>query len=160
MSLKPLGGLAQKRKGISLFMEQLIEFVGNHPILSTIWVVLFLWLLFSVINGYFSPIKELGTHDATMLMNREDAVMLDIRAPAEFKKGHILGAKTLTQEQVNKAEFKSLEKFKSKPIIVVCAMGMSARRTASQLFKAGYSQVSVLKGGMNTWNSEGLPVKK
>lgn len=141
-------------------MQQFIEFIGNHPILATIWVVLFLWLIFSFINSHFSPIKDISTHDATMLMNRSDAVMLDIRAPAEFKKGHILGAKTLSQEQVNKADFKSLEKFKSKPIIVVCAMGVSARRTASQLVKAGFPQVSVLKGGMNTWNGEGLPVKK
>jgi len=37
---------------------------------------------------------------------------------------------------------------------------MSAKRTASQLLKAGFSEVSILKGGMNTWNSEGLPVKK
>lgn len=141
-------------------MEQYVEFIGNHPILATIWVVLFLWLIFSVINSYLSPVKELGTHEATMLMNRSDAVMVDIRAPADFKKGHILGAKTLSQEQVNKADFKSLEKFKSKPIIVVCAMGVSARRTATQMLKAGFSQVSVLKGGMNTWSSEGLPVKK
>ena len=141
-------------------MQQFIEFIGNHPILATIWVVLFLWLIFSFINSHFSPIKDISTHDATVLMNRSDAVMLDIRAPAEFKKGHILGAKTLTQEQVNKADYKSLEKFKSKPIIVVCAMGVSARRTASQLVKAGFQQVSVLKGGMNTWTSEGLPVKK
>ena len=141
-------------------MQQFIEFIGNHPILATIWVVLFLWLIFSFINSHFSPIKDISTHDATVLMNRSDAVMLDIRAPAEFKKGHILGAKTLTQEQVNKADYKSLEKFKSKPIIVVCAMGVSARRTASQLVKAGFPQVAVLKGGMNTWTSEGLPVKK
>ena len=141
-------------------MQQFIEFIGNHPILATIWVVLFLWLIFSFINSHFSPIKDISTHDATMLMNRSDAVMLDIRAPAEFKKGHILGAKTLSQEQVNKADFKSLEKLKSKPIIVVCAMGVSARRTASQLIKAGFPQVSVLKGGMNTWNGEGLPVRK
>ena len=141
-------------------MQQFIEFIGNHPILATIWVVLFLWLIFSFINSHFSPIKDISTHDATVLMNRSDAVMLDIRAPAEFKKGHILGAKTLTQEQVNKADYKSLEKFKSKPIIVVCAMVVSARRTASQLVKAGFQQVSVLKGGMNTWTSEGLPVKK
>jgi len=141
-------------------MQQFIEFIGNHPMLATIWVVLFLWLIYSTINSHLSPVKEVGTHGATMLMNREDAVIVDIRTPADFKKGHILGAKTLTQEQVNGADFKSLEKLKSKPIIVVCAMGMTARRTAMQMLKAGFSQVSVLKGGMNTWNSEGLPVKK
>ena len=141
-------------------MQQFVEVIGNHTMLATIWVVLFLWLLYSFINSHLSPVKELGTHDVTLLMNRSEAVVLDIRQPAEFKKGHILGAKTLTQEQVNKADFKSLEKYKNTPIIVVCAMGMSARRTASQLLKNGFSQVSVLKGGMNTWTSAGLPIKK
>lgn len=141
-------------------MQQYIEFIGNNALLATAWVVLFVWLVYSVLSSMLSSVKDLDTQSATMLMNRSDAVMLDIRAPAEFKKGHIMGAKTLTPEQVNKADFKSLEKFKSKPIIVVCAMGMSAKRTASQLQKAGFSEVSVLKGGMNTWNSEGLPVNK
>jgi rhodanese-related sulfurtransferase len=141
-------------------MQQFVEFIGNHPMLATIWVVLFLWLLYSTVNSKLSPIKELGTHAVTLLMNRSDAIVLDIRQQADFKKGHILGAKTLTQEQINKADFKSLEKYKSTPIVVVCAMGVSARRTASQLLKDGFSQVSVLKGGMNTWNAEGLPVKK
>jgi len=141
-------------------MQQYIEFIGNNALLATAWAVLFVWLAYSVISSMLSPVKEVDTQSATMLLNRSDAVMLDIRGPAEFKKGHIMGAKTLTPEQVNKADFKSLEKFKSKPIIVVCAMGMSAKRTASQLLKAGFSEVSVLKGGMNTWSSEGLPVKK
>lgn len=141
-------------------MQQYIEFIGNNALLATAWAVLFVWLVYSFLSGMLSSVKDLDTQSATMLMNRSDAVMLDIRAPAEFKKGHIIGAKTLTPEQVNKADFKSLEKFKSKPIIVVCAMGMSAKRTASQLLKAGFTEVSVLKGGMNTWNSEGLPVKK
>lgn len=141
-------------------MQQFIEFIGNNPILATIWMVLFLWLLYSFIQSHLSPIKELGTHDATLLMNKSEALVLDIRTPADFNKGHILGAKTLSQEQVNKAEFKSLEKFKSTPIIVVCAMGVSARKTATQLLKDGFTQVSILKGGMNTWTSEGLPIKK
>ncbi len=141
-------------------MQQLIEFIGNNPILSIIWIVLFVWLLFSFINARFSPVKELNTHDATVLMNREDAVVLDIRASNEYNKGHILGAKHLGHEQVAKADFSSLEKMKNKPIIVVCAMGMSARKTATQLLKAGFANANVLKGGMNAWQGAGLPIKK
>lgn len=141
-------------------MQQFIEFIGNHPYLATIWLVLFFWLIFSYINSHLSPIKDIGTHDATLLMNKQDAQVIDIRPAAEFKKGHILGAKQLSQEQVNKSEFKSLEKHKNTPIIIVCAMGMSARKAATQLLKAGFTQVSVLKGGMSAWTSAGLPVSK
>lgn len=141
-------------------MDQIIEFVSNHYILSGIWVALFVMLIYSYISSAMSPVKELNTHEATLLINKEDAVVIDIRQPAEFKKGHIIGAKQLKQEQVNKADFKTLEKSKDKPIIVVCAMGMTAKRTALQMLKAGFAKVTVLKGGMNAWQSANLPVVK
>ncbi|MCC2617347.1 rhodanese-like domain-containing protein [Aestuariibacter halophilus] len=141
-------------------MDQLLEFVGNHTILAGIWVALVAILIYSSIAGVLSKVKEIGTHDATMMMNKHDAVVLDIRPAAEFKKGHILGAKQLKPEQVNQGDFSALEKSKNKPIIVVCAMGMTAKRTAAQLSKQGFEQVSVLKGGMNAWQTANLPVAK
>lgn len=141
-------------------MQQLIEFVSNHALLSGVWVVLFVMLVFGLVNGVVSPIKELSTHDATMLINKQDAVVVDIRQQAEFGKGHILGAQLLKQEQVTKNDFSKVEKSKNKPIIVVCAMGMNSRRVAAQMLKAGFEHVSVLKGGMGAWVNAGLPVKK
>lgn len=142
------------------FIEQLIEFVGNNPILSSIWVGLVVFIIYSFVSAKVSPVKELSTHETTLLINKEDAVVLDIRPAAEFKKGHILGSKQIKQEQINKAEFASLEKDKDKPIIVVCAMGMTSKKTASQLLKAGFEKVSVLKGGINAWQAASLPVSK
>ena len=57
-------------------------------------------------------------------------------------------------------DFSSLEKHKDKPIIVVCAAGINATKVANQLLKAGFSQVNLLKGGMNAWTTAGLPVVK
>lgn len=141
-------------------MDQIVEFISNHLILSGIWIGLVVALVYTTIASSLSPIKELSTHEATILMNRDDAVVLDIRPAAEFKKGHILGAKQIKQEQLNKGEFTALEKSKDKPIIVVCAMGMTAKRTAAQMLKAGFANVAVLKGGMNSWQSASLPVAK
>lgn len=141
-------------------MDQIIEFVGNHYMLSGAWVALCVILIYSLISGQLSPVKEVSTHEATLLINKQDAMLVDIRPAAEFNKGHILGAKLLKTEQVTKADFSTLEKNKDKPIIIVCAMGMSAKRTAAQMLKAGFSQVSVLKGGMNAWQGASLPVSK
>ena len=141
-------------------MQQFIEFIGNHYLLSSPWVALAVLLVYSLVSSKFSPVKELGTHDVTLLMNKQDALVLDIRSQNEFKKGHILGAKQIPAEKLNKGEFSALENNKDKPIIVVCAMGMTAKRTALQMLKAGFSQVSVLKGGMNAWQSANLPVAK
>lgn len=141
-------------------MDQLIEFIGNNFILSGIWIALAVTIVFGFINSSLSPVKAITTHDTTVLMNKEDAFVLDIRQSNEFKTGHILGAKQLKPEQINKADFSTLEKNKDKPIIVVCAMGMTAKKTAMQLIKAGFSQVSILRGGMNAWTTAGLPVSK
>ena len=141
-------------------MEQLIEFAGNNFILSGILVALVIALIYSYVNSALSPVKELGTHDATMLINKQDALVLDIRPPAEFKKGHILGAQQLKAEEIREAQFTKLEKHKGTPIIVICALGHSARKTATQLTKAGFPNVSLLKGGMGAWTSAGLPVSK
>lgn len=141
-------------------MQQLVEFIGNHPYLATLWVVLAIFLIYSYIETIISPLKYVSTQEATQLINKEDAVILDIRNTGDFKKGHILGARQIGQEAISKADFSKLENEKNKPIIVVCAMGVSAKRTAMQLLKAGFAKASVLKGGMNTWQGEGLPIKK
>ncbi|WP_100642723.1 rhodanese-like domain-containing protein [Alteromonas facilis] len=141
-------------------MEQIIEFAGNNFLLSAIWVALVIMLVYSYISSAVSPIKEVSTHDATLQINKQDAVVLDIRPPAEFKKGHILGSRQLKPEEIREGNFSKLEKHKDKPIVIVCAMGHSARKTASQLSKAGFAQVSVLKGGYGAWTGAGLPIAK
>ena len=141
-------------------MQQLIEFAGNNFILSGIWVALVVMLIYSFVNGAFSPVKEVNTHEATLLINKEDAVVLDIRDAKSFNAGHILGARQLKPEAIRNCQFGPLEKSKSKPIIVVCAMGNTARKTALDLYKAGFANATLLKGGMNAWQSAGLPVSK
>ena len=141
-------------------MDQMIEFVTNHFILSGLFAALLAALIYTTVASQLSSLKELSTHEATLLMNKEDAYILDIRPAAEFKKGHILGSKQIKAELVTKGDFATLEKSKDKPIIVVCAMGMTSKRTASQMLKAGFENVVTLKGGINAWQGANLPVTK
>lgn len=144
-------------------MDQIIEFTTSTPlisILSIAWVTLVVLIIYSYVGSALSPIKQLSAHEATLLMNKEDAIVLDIRAPNEFKAGHILGSRQLKTEELKEANFAKLEKSKDKPIIVVCAMGMSAKKTASQLLKAGFEKVTILKGGISAWQSASLPISK
>ncbi|TYK66053.1 rhodanese-like domain-containing protein [Colwellia echini] len=141
-------------------MEQLFAFASNNGMLSAVWVALVVMIIGITIKMKMSPIKQLSTQELTFLMNREEGIALDIRKEKEFKAGHILDAINLTGEKITKKDFTSLEKYKDKPIIVVCASGMSAAQTANDLHKVGFSRVSVLKGGMGSWSSAGLPVAK
>jgi rhodanese-related sulfurtransferase len=141
-------------------MDQLIEFAGNNIILAGIWVALVAMLVFSYVSSLTSSIKEVNTHEATLMINKEDAVVVDIRAAKEYKAGHILGARQLKPEALREKNFSMLENSKDKPIILVCAMGNQARSTANAMSKAGFANVNVLKGGMNAWQSASLPTSK
>ena len=141
-------------------MEQLITFAGNHPTLSMLWLIIVILLIGISIKMKMSPIKALTPQELTFLVNREGGMVVDIRPEKEFKTSHILDAINLSSEKINNNDFVNLEKHKDKPIIVVCAAGMTASKVANQLLKAGYSKVSLLKGGMGAWSGAGLPVAK
>lgn len=141
-------------------MEQFTEFLANHPMLSAAWVGIFVAIIVTSIRIKLSPIKQLSPQELTLAVNREDGLILDIRPEKEFKSSHIIDAKHITQEKIKNNDFATLEKYKDKPIIVVCTAGITAAKVADQLFKAGFSQASLLKGGMNAWTGAGLPVVK
>ena len=141
-------------------MDQFITFLTAHPMLSAAWVGIFLAIIVMTIKIQFSPIKQLSPQELTFAVNKEDGIVLDIRTEKDFKVSHILDAKHLTVEKINKNELATLEKYKDKPIIVVCTAGITASTVASKLFKAGYTKTRLLKGGMNAWVNAGLPVTK
>ncbi|WP_240224324.1 rhodanese-like domain-containing protein [Rheinheimera hassiensis] len=141
-------------------MQQYIEFVTNHPILSAVWVVLFIMLITSLIKSRFSAIKQISPTELTLQVNRNNAVVLDIRTEADFAKGHITGAKHLPLADIEKQQLAGLEKQKDVPIIVVCQAGMTASKAASSLVKQGFTTVSILQGGMGSWTGASLPVVK
>lgn len=141
-------------------MDQLITFAMSQPLLSAIWLALVLMIVVITIRIKMSPIKQLSTQQMTFLVNRESGVVVDTRSDKDFKAGHIVDAIHLNSDKVSKNDFTSLEKHKDDPIIIVCSAGISASKVASQMAKAGFTRVSLLKGGMNAWQSAGLPVTK
>jgi len=141
-------------------MDQFIEFARDHMLLSGLWIGLVVLLAYSFINPLVSKVKRVDNHGATLLINKQDAVLLDIRQQKDFKAGHIVGAKQIKPEEVREGNFVKLEKYKNTPIIVVCAMGNLAAGTASKMSKQGFTDVSVLSGGMGAWQGAGLPVEK
>jgi rhodanese-related sulfurtransferase len=141
-------------------MEQFITFASNNGLLSAVWVAIVVMIIVITIKIQLSPIKQISTQELTFLMNREQGVALDIRKEKEFNTSHILDAINLSNDKITKNGFASLEKHKENPIIVVCSAGLVASKVASDLHKAGFARVSILKGGMGAWIGAGLPVTK
>ena len=97
---------------------------------------------------------------ATHLINREDALILDVRDPGEYGSGHILGAKNVPLSRIDAAGSEIAAKRRDKPVIVYCDGSNRATKAAAALRSQGFSRVLNLSGGLGAWQQAGLPVEK
>lgn len=139
-------------------MQEIMQFASNHPILSLAWVVLLVLVIVTTVKGMFSKVKTISRGEATRLINKEDAVVVDVRSRDDFRRGHISGALNVAAAEIKKGNIDELAKHKAQPIIVVCATGQSAGDSAAHLSAAGFERVSVLKEGISGWSGENLPL--
>lgn len=128
------------------------------PVLSIAWVALLVAVLFTTFKGLMSKVKVITRGEATRLINKEDAVVVDLRQRDDFRKGHIAGSINLLPSDIKANNVGELEKHKAQPIIVVDGSGMQAQEPASALNKAGFEKVFVLKEGIAGWSGENLPL--
>lgn len=133
-------------------------------ILQNIWLVLLalvsgLTLIWPSVSGRISGIKQVGPQEAVMLLNHEDALILDVREDSEYRDGRIPKARHIPLRQL-KDRLEDLEKYKDRAIIAVCRTGSRSSHACNLLRKAGYERVHNLAGGMVAWEQAGLPKEK
>ncbi|KNH00566.1 Rhodanese-related sulfurtransferase [Candidatus Burkholderia brachyanthoides] len=97
--------------------------------------------------------------EATMLINRRNAVVIDLRPAAEFAKGHLPSARNIEQAELQ-AKIGQIAKNKSNPVVLVCQTGQQSQRASRIVTEAGYAEVHVLEGGVDAWQKAGMPVVK
>ena len=140
-------------------MDRLLEFAQQNLMLSLVLAGLTLALVVTEVMRLFRGFKAVSPAQLTELINRENALVVDLRGQGDFEKGHIIGARHVLPSQVD-PEGKLLAKAKESPVVLVCAVGVTASATAQKLVKAGFKKVSVLDGGIGAWTGAGLPLAK
>ena len=102
---------------------------------------------------------SLTAQGAVQLINRERAVVVDVREPEEFAAGHVTGAKNVPLNQLEQ-KLAATVKNKSLPLLLVCATGARAQRAVATAKKLGYEQAQAVAGGLKSWKDANLPVEK
>ena len=100
----------------------------------------------------------LSHHEVTQLLNRDEAVLVDVRESKDYKVGHISSAINIPHNKIKDADGQ-LAKYKSKTIVIVDKLGQHAGHCGKVLKEKGYNTVR-LKGGMTEWLTQNLPVQK
>lgn len=103
--------------------------------------------------------NSLTPTQAAMLINRENAQLIDIREPNEYVAGHLCDARNIPAGSLAERAGE-LEQFKDTPVILVCQSGARSSAACSTLAKLGFSKVHSLAGGTVAWVEAGLPLKK
>lgn len=140
-------------------MERLPEFFSNHSSLAMAFVVILGTLLWTLWQGLGRGLKKLSPMDATQLINREDAVVVDVRTDGEFNQGHIVNAVNIPKKSIEE-QLTKLNKYRNRPIIMACRTGQVASGVGSTLRKNGFEQVYNLAGGLVAWEGANLPLVK
>lgn len=140
-------------------MDHFITFIIHHWALWLALVLVVGLIIFLEFKERFYGVVSVNPHQATQLINREHATVLDIRTPDEFKQGHIIDAKNIISNDLPN-QLPGLEHDKNKPIIIVCYAGQSSLKAGKLLLKHGLTKVYSLKGGLNAWREAKLPVVK
>jgi len=144
-------------------MERVIEFASHNPILVLAFVAILGLFIFTEIRRSMRGYREVEPTQATRMIN-DGALVIDVRQPDVFKKGHVAGAANFPAERIDGQMDeinKRVKKAKGQPVLVYDELGMSGGRVASQLAKKELGvEIFNLKGGLTAWKRENMPVKK
>jgi rhodanese-related sulfurtransferase len=133
------------------------HYVQANWMLILIFVTSGVMLLWPTFQRRMSGMTDIGTMQATRLINSERAATLDLRETREFVDGKVPGAIHIPLSQL-KDRVGELAKFKERPLIAYCARGMRSRSAGSVLAKAGFTKLYNLAGGHKAWKDAGLPL--
>ncbi len=139
-------------------MENLIQYVTNHPLLVGAAVLALIVVVTFESRMRATAFAAVSSQELIRLMN-QGALVLDIRKPEEFAAGHVSGAKQLPSDKILTAG-ESFKRFKDKPVIVYCDSGSLAAAAVRQLNAQGFTKAFTLRGGFAGWRAENLPVAK
>lgn len=136
-------------------MENTLEFVQNNLMYVMLAVTSGAMLIWQTVNSggrnHVSPMQ------ATLLLNREDALVIDVREASEWSAGHIPNSRHIAIGQLEK-QIHEIEKFKTRPLIVNCQTGNRSSSACGTLKKHGFEKVYNLAGGIGAWRDAGLPI--
>ncbi|WP_425456114.1 rhodanese-like domain-containing protein [Cognatilysobacter terrigena] len=123
------------------------------------FVVLTVAIIATEVARLFRPYKALTPAQLTALVNREDALVVDVSPATDFEKGHIAGSRNV-QASAFGPEHKLLAAAKDKHVVIVCRTGQGSADQAGKLKKAGFAHVHWLDGGIAAWQQADLPLVK
>ncbi len=138
-------------------LEQYIEFASRHQIMVLVFIALFCALIYTQARIMIARVKKLGSNAATVMINRENGVYVDVRANNLFSQGHIAGSVNITLQDIKSGKLNRIDSYKDKPVILVGKDKMDSDCfNGAVSFLAGVCSTNLL---IDAYLSEAIPFK-
>jgi rhodanese-related sulfurtransferase len=134
-------------------MALFLEFLAEQWILAAALLAVITML---VLHETRKSGPSLSPQQAINLVNAEQGVFVDLRDAATFKQGHIVDALNIPATKLAD-RIGELEKYRERPVVLVCKMGQQAGAAGKQLRAARFEKVYKMRGGMMEWGNLQLP---
>ncbi len=137
----------------------MLQFLENNLIVVTIAMVSGYMLFWTYFGNRLRGIKDVDTAGAMTLINRQNALVLDVREQSEYDAGHIINSRLIPMGQLRE-RIGELEKYRERPLVVVCRSGNRSASASAFLNKQGFTGVHNLDGGIMAWQKSSLPLER
>ena len=135
------------------------DFIASNFVLFAALGIIIALIVRMEIKRALRGFKSVTPAEAVRFINKEDALVLDIRESNELSQGSIRGARHLALS-VLKQRLEELQEYIEKPVIAYCKAGNRSTQACEILKKNNFSNVMSLKGGLEAWKMDNLPVVK
>ncbi len=138
-------------------MSNFIAFAQGNVFLVGAFAALIIITIAFEIQKLAKPYSDIGPNETVRLINREGAVLLDLRESHEIGNGTIQNAKHLPVSALQQ-RLADISSLKNTPLVAFCANGLRAPAACRLLRKHGFSRVYHLKGGITSWQQANMPL--
>jgi len=134
-----------------------VEFFNQNIWLFIALIVVFNMLILSIFQGRVKGVNTISALEMPRLQRDKKSIIIDVNTSKDFDLSHIPDSKNFQLEDLN-AENKDLLKHKDSTTILVCQTGTRSTKAAKQLLPLGFTNITILRGGLLSWTKENLPV--
>src|SRR5579862_3254991 len=139
-------------------MQEVINFLSHHLLLTNIAILLLLLVFIIEWMRGRRQIFSITPAQTTQMINRDQAVVIDLRGQEAYQQGHIIDALCFSPADLQQS-LQKIEKFRAKPLIFIANTGLEAQKIAAKALKQGYNAYA-LSGGIRAWIEAQMPLIK
>lgn len=141
-----------------MFFSDFYVFIKQHALLVVIWSVLLIIVCYSLVMNWMRGRFEISCNKLILLINKRNAVVIDIRSHNDYNSGYIINSINIPLENIENNDSVSYKSFKNNPLIIVDNYATSLLSVKQYFNKLGIMEVYILKGGINNWKNNSFPL--